>query len=94
MTAPWDLGVGHEVHQVGQVGDHQVEVVVDSRELRAAQLVGSQGDHLEVWGPGQGNRQGRGPAMEDHEEESVVFLLELPGRSVSPACLPCSSVMA
>ena len=71
-----------------------MEVVVDSRELRAVQLVGSQGDHLEVWGPGQGNRQGRGPAMEDHEEESVVFLLELPGRSVSPACLPCSSVMA
>ena len=67
MTAPWDLGVGHEVHQVGQVGDHQVEVVVDSRELRAVQLVGSQEDHLEGEDRARGNHQGR--AEEGREEE-------------------------
>ena len=94
MTAPWDRGVGHEVRQAGPVADHQVEVVVDSHELLVDQLVGSQADHLEVSGRGQGNRQGRVQVAEDHEEELGVFLQELPGHSVYPACLPCSSVKA
>lgn len=94
MTAPWDLGGGREVHQAGRVGDHRVEVVVGSHELLVDQRVGSQADHLEVSGRGQGSRQGKVRVAEDHEEELGVFLPELPGHSVCPACLPCSSVKA
>ena len=67
MTAPWDRGVGHEVHQVARVGGLQVEVVVDNRELREVQLVGSQEDHLEGEDRARGNHQGR--AEEGREEE-------------------------
>lgn len=94
MTAPWDRGVGHEVRRAGPVVDRLVEVVVDNHELLVVQLVGSQAGHLEVSGRGQGSRLGKVQVVEDHEEELGVFLQELPGHSVYPACLPCSSVMA
>ena len=78
MTALWDPSEGHEVHLVGLVEDHLEEDVVDIHELRGGQLVGTLGDHQEVWGPGQGSHQGR--AEGDREEEWVACHRQLPGR--------------
>ena len=94
MTAPWARGEGREVRRAGPVEDRLVEVLVDSHELLVVQLVGSPAVHLEVSGRGQGSRQGKVRVVEDHEEELGVFLQELPGHWVYPACLPCSSVKA
>lgn len=88
MTALWDPSEGHEVHLEDLVGDRREEDVVDIHELQGDQLVGTQGDHQEVWGPGQGSHQGR--AEEDHEEEWVAYHQQLPDRWECPACLPYS----
>jgi len=93
MTVPWDQGEGHVVHLEVQVEDPLVEVVADIHEPLEDQQGGSQEDHQEVWGPVQGNHQGRVQAVEDHGEEWVVYLRELPDHSVYLACLPCSLEM-